>query len=112
MYDHPRVIVLEPISALWPSIVVTLVLTVYRLSINRLFQSFAIYYANQQILKVKAKFLLQMFDCYESESVHKMTPRHTNNHSLRRRNIDESSKIPDASSHQQLETEFDAYCQK
>mmetsp|Transcript_56715 Transcript_56715/g.51035 ORF Transcript_56715/g.51035 Transcript_56715/m.51035 type:complete len:385 (+) Transcript_56715:19-1173(+) len=105
MLDTPTVYALEPISALWPSIIVAIVLTIYRLLINRIFESWAIYYANQQILKEKPKFLAKMLNCYES--VNKVTSRSRNGDSMTHRNI-----ASEPANTQELEIEFDSVCKK
>ena len=102
MLDYPTVIALEPISALWPSIFVAIALAIYRILINRLFEPKAIYYANQQILQSKPKFLAKVLNCYES--VNKVNESR-NDESIKHRNI-----ASEPLNTQELELEFDAIC--
>ena len=114
MYDWPTVLALEPISALWPSIIVAIVVAIYRKTTDRIFESTAIYYAHQQILKAKPKFLTELLNNYKS----KITNTSTNeangatngatNGELRQRKVEKTSSNTETIN--EMEEEFDKIC--
>eukprot|EP01083_Nonionella_stella_P093171 260973_1 len=62
MVELPTVMALEPLGALWPSLVVALVLTIYRKLVDLLFGSLATHYAHEQITKTRPKFISELLN--------------------------------------------------
>eukprot|EP01084_Bolivina_argentea_P083603 151379_1 len=57
MIEFPTLMGLEPLTALWPCIVIALILTVYRISLDKLFGSIAKYHAQRQIENNRPQWL-------------------------------------------------------
>eukprot|EP01083_Nonionella_stella_P093169 260968_1 len=77
MMELPTVMALEPLSALWPCLVVALVLTIYRILVDQLFGSIATRIAHEQITKSRPKFISKLLDTISASSVAASTTTQT-----------------------------------